>query len=162
MHTFALIMWEIYDALSCQDMMFLLLIHPSDPLYHLHFELNAFLTHPLFNNLHPISSALSLLSIIFADNPHLCLRIPSILFFICPHQHQITFFQLCDIIMQSHLQKIPSGLDPIESKAMEKRRIVAVKTMEAMSVLDMAAGAMEQEEQDDMGAAAEKRSKRSI
>lgn len=34
--------------------------------------------------------------------------------------------------------------------------------MEAMSCLDMAAGAMEQEEQDDMGAAAEKRSKRSI
>ena len=64
--------------------------------------------------------------------------------------------------MQSHLQKIPSGLDPVESKAMEKRRKIAVKTMEAMSVLDMAAGAMEQEEQDDMGAAAEKRSKRSI
>ena len=66
------------------------------------------------------------------------------------------------MLFQSHLQKITSGLDPIESKAMEKRRKIAVKTMEAMSCLDMAAGAMEQEEQDDMGAAAEKRSKRSI
>lgn len=65
-------------------------------------------------------------------------------------------------IEQSHLQKIPVGLDPSEAKAMERRRKVAVKTMEAMSVLDMAAGAMEQEEQDDMGAAAEKRSKRSM
>ena len=63
---------------------------------------------------------------------------------------------------QSHLQKIPSGLDPIETKAMEKRRKITVKTMEAMSVLDIAAGAMEQEENEDMASAAEKRSKRSL
>ena len=58
------------------------------------------------------------------------------------------------------MQTIPKGLDPLETKAMERRRKITMKTMEAMSVLDMAAGAMEQEEQDDMGAAAEKRSKR--
>lgn len=63
---------------------------------------------------------------------------------------------------QSHLQKIPAGLDPSETKAMEKRRKVTVKTMEAMSVLDIAAGAMEQEETESMSAAAEKRSKRSL
>ena len=63
---------------------------------------------------------------------------------------------------QSHLQKIPSGLDPIETKAMKKRRKITVKTMEAMSVLDIAAGAMEQEETEDMASAAEKRSKRSL
>ena len=34
--------------------------------------------------------------------------------------------------------------------------------MEAMSVLDIAAGAMEQEENEDMASAAEKRSKRSL
>lgn len=45
---------------------------------------------------------------------------------------------------------------------MERRRKVTVKTMEAMSVLDIAAGAMEQEETESMSAAAEKRSKRSL
>ena len=64
--------------------------------------------------------------------------------------------------MQSHLQKIPAGLDPVEMKAMERRRKITVKTMEAMSVLDIAAGAMEQEETESMSAAAEKRSKRSL
>ena len=64
--------------------------------------------------------------------------------------------------IQSHLEKIPSGLDPIEMKAMERRRKVTVKTMEAMSVLDIAAGAMEQEETEDMSAAAERRSKKSM
>ena len=65
-------------------------------------------------------------------------------------------------LFQSHLEKIPSGLDPIEMKAMERRRKVTVKTMEAMSVLDIAAGAMEQEETEDMSAAAERRSKKSM
>ena len=45
---------------------------------------------------------------------------------------------------------------------MERRRKVTVKTMEAMSVLDIAAGAMEQEETEDMSAAAERRSKKSM
>ena len=66
------------------------------------------------------------------------------------------------LIFQSHLEKIPSGLDPIEMKAMERRRKVTVKTMEVMSVLDIAAGAMEQEETEDMSAAEERRSKKSM
>jgi hypothetical protein len=43
--------------------------------------------------------------------------------------------------LQSHLKKIPKGLDPEEARSMERRRKMAVRTMEDMSVLDIAAGA---------------------
>lgn len=47
---------------------------------------------------------------------------------------------------QHHFKKIPSGLNEAETKLMEKRRKDTIRTMDAMSVLDIAQGVAERED----------------
>jgi hypothetical protein len=44
---------------------------------------------------------------------------------------------------QRHLKRIPPGFESAEAKAMERRRRAVLKTMEEMTVLDMAGGVAE-------------------
>jgi hypothetical protein len=46
---------------------------------------------------------------------------------------------------QSHFKEIPSGLGRAETKLMERRRRETIRTMDAMSVLDIAQGVAERE-----------------
>lgn len=50
------------------------------------------------------------------------------------------------IFLQHHFKQIPRGLSPAETKLMERRRKETLRTMEAMSVLDIAQGVAEREE----------------
>lgn len=50
--------------------------------------------------------------------------------------------------LQRYLEKIPSGLDPVESKKIQRRRKTTIKTMEAMTVLDVSKGMMDPDEMD--------------
>lgn len=49
------------------------------------------------------------------------------------------------IFLQSHFKTLPSGLDPAETRLMERRRKETLRTMEAMSVLDIAQGVAEKD-----------------
>lgn len=53
--------------------------------------------------------------------------------------------------LQRHLVSIPPGLDANEKKSMEQRRKIAIRTMEAMSVLEISAGQMEDGEDEENG-----------
>lgn len=56
---------------------------------------------------------------------------------------------VCILLSQRHLTEIPSGLPTEEAKLMKKRRAHTIRTMEAMSVLDIAKGLDEEENGDD-------------
>lgn len=51
------------------------------------------------------------------------------------------------IFLQHHFTKIPDGLDEADTKLMERRRKETIRTMNAMSVLDIAQGVAEQQEE---------------
>eukprot|EP00428_Durinskia_dybowskii_P079997 CAMPEP_0170432968 /NCGR_PEP_ID=MMETSP0117_2-20130122/42244_1 /TAXON_ID=400756 /ORGANISM="Durinskia baltica, Strain CSIRO CS-38" /LENGTH=933 /DNA_ID=CAMNT_0010692679 /DNA_START=51 /DNA_END=2853 /DNA_ORIENTATION=- len=52
--------------------------------------------------------------------------------------------------LQKYLPSIPKGLDPTDLKKMQQRRKTAIRTFEAMSVLDISKGAMRDDENDFM------------
>ena len=48
--------------------------------------------------------------------------------------------------VQRYIPDIPSGLDKDDTKQMKMRRKIAIKTFEAMSVLDVSRGLMKDDE----------------
>lgn len=51
------------------------------------------------------------------------------------------------ICEQRYMPGIPKGLDPVASKLMKQRRKVAIRTFEAMSVLDISKGMMKEDDE---------------
>uniref|UniRef100_A0A7S3MET0 MI domain-containing protein n=1 Tax=Spumella elongata TaxID=89044 RepID=A0A7S3MET0_9STRA len=49
--------------------------------------------------------------------------------------------------LQRYMPGIPKGLDPVASKLMKQRRKVAIRTFEAMSVLDISKGMMKEDDE---------------
>ncbi len=51
------------------------------------------------------------------------------------------------MFFQRYMPGIPKGLDPVASKLMKQRRKVAIRTFEAMSVLDISKRMMKEDDE---------------
>lgn len=65
----------------------------------------------------------------------------------CQCTFLIVLFFFAFAFFQRYMPGIPKGLDPVASKLMKQRRKVAIRTFEAMSVLDISKGMMKEDDE---------------